>query len=350
MHQRYLYAFVGIGIVVLGGVFWVWGKKMQSVPPQSQKPAEEVSEASKTENLDTSNWKTYRNEKYEYSFRYPSNWYVETKNSNSELSARGTGEKMGGDTSISNYQNPSSYNLGNIPADLFAVNLVIYNIDPAIKYNQFFADKNYEFDNMQEISLSNTNAIRLTGITTDHPSGYHVTNTFVKSKNRMFVLNYGWKLSNMSAIADEIVNSFVTSTWKTYTNDELGFELSFPAEWSTPEPFRQIGEHQSMFIYPGGFSEGCCAGVHLQIREESTTDAYKNIIAGYSPENLLSNRKKTVAGVAGREFVFLTHYGDKNEKVTAIPLRNHVLALRRGDGDKTAEDVINTFHVLPEKE
>ncbi|MBP7060922.1 MAG: hypothetical protein KBA91_03015 [Candidatus Moranbacteria bacterium] len=57
----------------------MWGKKMQSVPPQSQKPVEEVSEASKTENLDTSNWKTYRNEKLGFQFQYPPNWVLEER-------------------------------------------------------------------------------------------------------------------------------------------------------------------------------------------------------------------------------------------------------------------------------
>lgn len=73
MQQRYLYVFISIGIALLGGVFLVWGKKIQKVPPQSQKLAEEVVETPKTERLDTSDWKTYRNEEYGIEFKYPTN-------------------------------------------------------------------------------------------------------------------------------------------------------------------------------------------------------------------------------------------------------------------------------------
>ncbi|WP_374683229.1 PsbP-related protein [Accumulibacter sp.] len=67
---------MSIGVLLVGSVFLVWGKKMQKVPPQSQKPVEEVVETPKTENLDTSNWKTYRNEKYSFEIRYPDNWEI----------------------------------------------------------------------------------------------------------------------------------------------------------------------------------------------------------------------------------------------------------------------------------
>lgn len=208
MQQRYLYVFIGIGIVLLGGVFWVWSKKTKQIPAQNQTPAEESVDTPKAELLDTSDWMTYRNEKFGYSLQYPSNWYVETKNSNSDLTTRGTGEKMGGDTLFSNYRNPSSYNLGNIPVDLFIVHLFIYRVDPAIRYEQFAIDENYEFDDMQEISLSNRKAVRLTGMTHDHPNGLAIVSVLAKSRDKMFDLTYSGKSTDLTAIADEIVRSF----------------------------------------------------------------------------------------------------------------------------------------------
>ena len=74
MQKRYLYALTGIGIVLMGGIFLGWSKKTQPEPTQNQTPKEEVVETPKTENLDTSDWKTYRNETYGFMVRYPDNW------------------------------------------------------------------------------------------------------------------------------------------------------------------------------------------------------------------------------------------------------------------------------------
>jgi hypothetical protein len=77
MDKRYLYVVLGIGIVVLGGVFWVWGKKIQPAHFQSQKPVEEVLETPKTENLETNGWKTYKNDALKLNIRYPSAFRID---------------------------------------------------------------------------------------------------------------------------------------------------------------------------------------------------------------------------------------------------------------------------------
>lgn len=76
MQQRYLSALTGIGIVLVGGIFLVWSKKTQRVPPQSQTLAlaEEAVKTPKVERLDTSDWKTYQNKTYGFIVRYPATW------------------------------------------------------------------------------------------------------------------------------------------------------------------------------------------------------------------------------------------------------------------------------------
>jgi len=40
-----------------------------------------INTATTTEEIDTSNWKTYRNEEYGFEFKYPGEWVIEEKNS-----------------------------------------------------------------------------------------------------------------------------------------------------------------------------------------------------------------------------------------------------------------------------
>lgn len=82
MQQRSLYVFIGIGIVLLGGVFLVWSKKTRQIPAQNQTPAEESVDTPKAELLDTSDWMTYRNEEFGIEFKYPmgiSGWALKTE-------------------------------------------------------------------------------------------------------------------------------------------------------------------------------------------------------------------------------------------------------------------------------
>jgi len=42
MQQRYLYVFIGIGIVLLGGVFWVWSKRTEQPPNKNTEAGENL--------------------------------------------------------------------------------------------------------------------------------------------------------------------------------------------------------------------------------------------------------------------------------------------------------------------
>lgn len=53
---------------------------MQLEPPQNQTLAEVAAKTPKVERLDTSDWKTYRNEGFGFEFKYPTDWLLEEKN------------------------------------------------------------------------------------------------------------------------------------------------------------------------------------------------------------------------------------------------------------------------------
>mgnify|MGYP000915304163 CR=1 FL=1 len=77
MQQRYLYVFIGIGIVLLGGVFLVWSKETRQIPAQNQINGEGSVGIPIGEILDTPDWKTYQNKTLGFIVQYPATWSAE---------------------------------------------------------------------------------------------------------------------------------------------------------------------------------------------------------------------------------------------------------------------------------
>jgi hypothetical protein len=89
---------------------------------------------------ETADWKIYKNTRYNYSIKYPSNWYVNTANSESDFTQRGAIEDkefIGGDTYFSNYSNIESFNMDNTPKDLFSISLMINKVQKSISIDDF---------------------------------------------------------------------------------------------------------------------------------------------------------------------------------------------------------------------
>ena len=178
--------------------------------------ANQNSNSSIVPNQTNTDWQTYNNKQYSYTIEYPSDWYVDTTYSEKDFSQRGPKENnefIGGDTSFSNYKNLSSYNMDNpAPKDLYSVNLMIYKVDTNISYSQFVSSTHFGYDTKDNISINGISAVKLTGVSTDHPVGTTVINTLVKVGNKMFVFNYsGSPIPQQEKdIADKIISSFLT--------------------------------------------------------------------------------------------------------------------------------------------
>ena len=145
-------------------------------------------------------WQTFSNKRYSYTIKYPKDWDVKNDHSESAFRARGEDKEMiGGDTVFSNQ-------------DHFSVNLMIYKVTTGSTYTQFISSKHFGYDKKEEIKVNGLKAVRLSGVTNDHPVGVTVVNTLVKVGDRMFVFNYSGDPISQSDqdIAEEIIDSLTT--------------------------------------------------------------------------------------------------------------------------------------------
>lgn len=220
--------FLIAAILILGGVLLLYAtagkpviKNDNAVNPTSQSSpilTQTGPSASLTPtqiSLDeTANWKTYSNARYTYTIKYPTNWFVDTIYSENDFTQRGPvedNEFIGGDTGFSNYPNASGYSMENpAPSDLYSVSLMVYRVASNISYDQFISSKHFGYDKKENISINGISAVRLTGVTTDHPVGVTVVNTLVKVGNKMFVFNYSGNPipQQIKDTANKLINSF----------------------------------------------------------------------------------------------------------------------------------------------
>jgi hypothetical protein len=210
-------------IVILIGVvgYFAFVKKSEPVAQQSTPTPTQATNAPKSNPTPTptpadptANWKVYSNTRYAYTIKYPTDWFVDTTYSENDFTQRGPvedNEFIGGDTGFSNYPNASGYNMENpAPSDLYSVGLMIYRVASNISYDQFISSKHFGYDKKESISINGISAVRLTGVSTDHPVGFTVVNTLVKVGNKMFVFNYSGNPipQQIKDTANKLINSF----------------------------------------------------------------------------------------------------------------------------------------------
>jgi|SRR3989344_1803176 len=195
-------------------------------------------------NIQTADWKTYKNTIYGYSLKYPTNWEV-------------------GSVPVtwlpSNNDNVYENNIVS-PGSNLLLKLEIYKKDPNLDYRQAF--KNYSNINSLEYRhnfketdgvINGTNVSKIdycvyrevglfSGCTQD------VSETYIATDNKLFVFSYehnfrsGWGKENSPSqeyitIANNIINTFIYSgiqstELQTYANNEYGFTMQYPQSFT----------------------------------------------------------------------------------------------------------------------
>ena len=205
-----------VGILVVGGAaYWYWFNvyvpSIQSGGIQTQLAGKvmQASSTTQTTSSDTADWKTYTNKYLGFSIKYPPNWFI-------------------------NDDEESSAIIGNFS----------YSLNKSSDFPKSGAS----------ISLEGT-----FGGCVDETKGYETNNNIEKVpiEEKVICINNvrmmlavdasDSQISEKETLLDSIANSFqsfdVISTWKTYTNEQYGFEFKYPP----------LGTDQEIVITPGSY-------------------------------------------------------------------------------------------------
>ena len=150
-----------------------------------------------------------------------------------------------------------------------------------------------------------------------------------------------------TAVQTEAENPTDTSDWKTYRNEEYGFEVKYPKSWNEPRPFELIGGNMRTYISDVDRFEGCCKGVRIEIKQDLPRNVYANKLSNLLDGDLLGDTKRSIGGIEVREILYDTHYGE-NERVSFIPASANTVELGRARNDSRAEQIVSTFRFINE--
>lgn len=201
------------------------------------------------------NWNTYVNQRYGYSIKYPSGWFVDTTYSESDFTPRGANAQyIGGDTTISNYSSSSFNGHLTFPSDYGSINLMVYKSDPAISLNDFASNEGIGawpgIGNAENININGISGLEWSfpssTLADDTNYGYPGAVIFLKTGVGIFYISYGSvnRNSAFDQTAESVIDSFTsisaipvgatpTSSTVTATSTGISVTPTIPAATAT---------------------------------------------------------------------------------------------------------------------
>jgi len=203
--------FVGVivGLLILGGLvyggIWFWNDKNKEavVPTFTPRVIDE-----------TAGWQTYRNEEYGFGLKYPSDWKF-------------------------------SQNFSYVDGFFFTKDKSTFSVLPKGGFDHGLPgipdriNDESVGDKMVKVSdWLKTNLTFVQFIDNSIPSSWIVCKPDLKNCNRLYLhADNQSDMETMSRIIStfKFTNSVDTSTWKTYRNEQYGFEIKLPYGWNIEE-------------------------------------------------------------------------------------------------------------------
>ncbi len=198
---------------------------------------------------DTSSWKTYNNNQFGFSFKYPDGYIVSKENVVMEHKFVNNVDTYGYvGLSLNKSENGENFLLS------------FYRIRTDKSLNELSSEDEQDFnkdkllvDSFKKIKIDGIDAVR---IYNDDPTVDQDTVYFVKD-NYVYNFDYFGSKTNSNDF-DEIISTFKfiststpdTSGWKTYRNDEFGFEIKIPNNWIIQKQNPDKLEGDLVFISP----------------------------------------------------------------------------------------------------